>query len=88
MLCSIKQALECFPGLFYFLRSIHNLARDGSQFIVATHSPILLACPNADIYVLSPDGRLSLTSYRDTEPYCLTKMFLDDPERLLHYLLD
>lgn len=70
------------------LSLIHNLARDGSQFIVATHSPILLACPKADIYVLSPDGRLSLTSYRDTEPYCLTKMFLDDPERLLHYLLD
>lgn len=70
------------------LSLIHNLARDGSQFIVATHSPILLACPKADIYVLSPDVRLSLTSYRDTEPYCLTKMFLDDPERLLHYLLD
>ncbi|WP_417089949.1 AAA family ATPase, partial [Eubacterium maltosivorans] len=32
------------------LSLIHNLARDGSQFIVATHSPILLSCPDANIY--------------------------------------
>lgn len=69
------------------LSLIHKLARDGSQFIIATHSPILLACPDADIYVLSPDGPLVHTPYRETEPYQLTKMFLDDPERMLYYLL-
>ncbi|WP_195269071.1 AAA family ATPase [Eubacterium sp. 1001713B170207_170306_E7] len=70
------------------LSLIHNLAEGGSQFIIATHSPILLACPDADIHVLSPDGGLARTPYKETEPYLLTKMFLEDPERMLHYLLN
>lgn len=70
------------------LSLIHNLAQDGSQFIIATHSPILTACPNADIFTLSQEGSLTKTPYLETEAYQTTKMFLDNPERMLHYLLD
>lgn len=56
-----------------------------SQFIIATHSPILLAYPNATIY--SCDGKsLKQIEYTETEHYKVTKQFLDNPERYLHYL--
>ena len=57
----------------------------GSQFFIATHSPILLAYPEAEIFVL--DGRgLTPTRYEDTEPYQITKAFLDAPARMLREL--
>lgn len=69
------------------LALIYRLAQEGAQFIIATHSPLLLACPGADIYVL--DGRgLTLTDYRDTEHYNLTRHFLENPERMLRYVLE
>jgi predicted ATPase len=70
---------------FALLARIAELVRQGSQFIVATHSPILLAFPEADIFVLSEDG-IKLTPYEETEHYVLTKQFLDNPGRMLHYL--
>ena len=60
------------------------VARD-SQFIIATHSPILMAYPGARIYLLSEDG-ICRTAYRETEHYQLTRRFLEDPERMLRYL--
>lgn len=68
------------------LVSIDNLVKNASQLIIATHSPILLAYPQAEILVLSQNG-LTQTAYRDTEHYRLTKEFLNDPERMLFYLL-
>jgi predicted ATPase len=56
-----------------------------AQFIIATHSPILMAYPEANIYALGPDG-IERTTYRETEHYKLTRSFLEDPERYLHYL--
>jgi predicted ATPase len=67
------------------MRRMHDLVADGSQFIVATHSPILLGYPGARIYVLSEDG-VNETGYEETEQYELTRSFLDDRERFLHYL--
>jgi predicted ATPase len=61
------------------LRRMRGLVLQDSQFIVATHSPILLAYPNARILVLDAHGYRE-TPYTDTEPYRLTKAFLDDPE--------
>ena len=58
-----------------------------SQFIIATHSPILMAYPKAEILEFSESGITSV-DYRDTENYRLTKMILDDPDRMMHYLLD
>lgn len=68
------------------LARIHELAGLGSQFIIATHSPILMAYPGADIYVLMPAG-MQKTPYRQTEHYRLTRRFLEDPEGMLSILL-
>jgi len=67
------------------MRRMHDLVNDGSQFIVATHSPILLGFPGARIFVLSEDG-LHETNYEGTEPYQLTRSFLEDPQRFLQHL--
>ena len=67
--------------------SIHQLVREGSQFIIATHSPILLAYPGARIYLLDGTG-ISEVSYENTEHFTVTKNFLNDYERMVHYLLN
>lgn len=56
-----------------------------SQFIIATHSPILLAYPNATIYSCD-SGILTNIAYADTQHYQITKDFLDNPSRYLHHL--
>ena len=75
------------PGrLMTLLARIHELAENNSQFIIATHSPILMAYPGADVYELTEGIRL--VDYRETEHYQLTRRFLENPEKMLHYLLD
>lgn len=69
------------------LARIHELAKNDSQFIISTHSPILMAYPDADIYALDQGG-INLTRYEDTEHYQVTKQFLDCPSRMLKYLLE
>ncbi|MNW61500.1 hypothetical protein D3C74_395640 [compost metagenome] len=64
-----------------------QLVKQNSQFIIATHSPILLAYPGADIYVLSEEG-LTQTPYESTEHYLLTKAFLNNPQGILRELID
>ena len=66
---------------------IHELVEEDSQFIIATHSPILMAYPHAQIVVLSDDSA-EVTPYRETEHYNLTRSFLEAPEKMLRYLLD
>lgn len=72
---------------FALLVQINELVNQNSQFIIATHSPILLAYPDAEIYVLSDDG-IKLTAYEETEHYVLTKQFLDNPQRMMKYLFE
>lgn len=69
------------------LSQINTLAKQNSQFIISTHSPIILAYPDADIYVLSEEG-ITLTPYEETEHYFITKQFLDNPKRMLRYLFE
>ncbi|MGV7206733.1 AAA family ATPase [Oxalobacteraceae bacterium A2-2] len=69
------------------LARIQQLVRAGSQFIIATHSPILMAYPNARIYVCSERG-LRETDYYDTEHYLVTHDFIVNPQRTLDRLLD
>ena len=69
------------------LSRIHDLVMDDSQFIIATHSPILLAYPNATIYSFSVDGIKKL-DYYETEHYQVTGDFLIDPKRMLNRLLE
>lgn len=67
--------------------AIHDLAKNGAQFIVATHSPILLAYPNATIYQFSSTGFYEV-SYEDTEHYEVTKDFLNHYETIIHELMN
>jgi predicted ATPase len=69
------------------LAEMKRLVDEKSQFIIATHSPILLAYPNATIYQISVDG-LRQVEYRECENYKITKQFLGQPERMIHYLFD
>ncbi|WP_229008629.1 AAA family ATPase [Methylophilus sp. Leaf408] len=69
------------------LTRMHDLINDDSQFIIATHSPILMAYPDAWIYACSPSG-LTRTEYRDTEHYQITHDFIMHPERMLKVLLN
>lgn len=72
-------------GIMSLLVVIHDLAGKNSQFIISTHSPILMTYPNALIYELDEDKIRSVT-YRETEHYTITKRFLDDPEKMLEQL--
>lgn len=73
--------------LLTLLAEIQQLTEMDSQFIIATHSPILMAFPGADIMEFSADG-IRKVAYQETEHYRVTKQFLDDPQRMLHYLLN
>ena len=69
------------------LREIHLCAQAGAQFILVTHSPILLGLPGAAI--LSFDhGPLHPIAYEDTDSYQITSLFLSDRERILRSLLE
>ncbi|GAN00396.1 ABC transporter ATP-binding protein [alpha proteobacterium U9-1i] len=69
-----------------FLARMHELIGQRSQFIIATHSPIILAYPDATIYELSDNG-LSETAYEDLEHVQVTKNFLNRREIFLEALL-
>jgi predicted ATPase len=69
-----------------FLALLHDYCREGSQFVIATHSPIIMAYPEAWIYVLESNG-IRQVPYAETEHYRVTRAFLDKPERVLSILL-
>lgn len=66
---------------------IYKSVNIGSQFIIATHSPILLGMGKAQIYNFD-DTRVNLCDYEDTDSYIITSMFINDRKRLLNYLLE
>ncbi len=68
------------------LARLHDLVKDDSQFIIATHSPILLAYPDAWIYELTAQG-IARVAYQETEHYQVTRDFLMNPQRMLRVLL-
>ncbi|MGC4088072.1 MAG: AAA family ATPase [Polyangiaceae bacterium] len=67
------------------LSRIHQLVTSGSQFIISTHSPILLAYPGASIFLLDRSG-IQQVRYEDTEHYAVTRSFLQDPAGSLRRL--
>jgi len=69
------------------LAALDSLVKNHSQFIIATHSPILMAYPDAEIIVLTDDD-IRRTPYEETEHYTLTKQFLNNPQTMLRYLLE
>jgi predicted ATPase len=68
------------------LSRIHDLIEDSSQFLIATHSPILMAYPDALIYECGPEG-IRQVAYEETEHYEVTKSFLENPKRMLDILM-
>lgn len=64
------------------LLRMHDLVRQQSQFLIATHSPILLGYPGARILQLDEDG-IRRVDYEDTEHYVVTREFLNHRERML-----
>jgi predicted ATPase len=64
------------------LQRVRELVLQEFQFIIATHSPILLAYPNAKILLLDQNSYKPVR-YEDTEHYQLTRRFLNEPEEAL-----
>lgn len=69
------------------LMEIDRCARDGAQFIIATHSPILLGLPGAEILSFD-DGAIHPCDYEDTDSYQVMSAFINHREQLLKRLLD
>jgi predicted ATPase len=58
-----------------------------AQFVIATHSPLLLAFPGATVLSLD-GGAITEVDYRDTDHYRVTRDFLESPERFFRHLFD
>lgn len=70
------------------LAILHAMEKERkSQFIIATHSPILLAYPNADIFLLDENG-ITKVKYEETDHYQITKGFLDNPDYYFNILFE
>lgn len=82
------EAALSVPGCLALVARIHDLVRAGSQFVVATHSPVLLAVPGATILRIGDDGVISQVTFDEADPVALTRSFLTDPQRFLRHLLD
>lgn len=66
---------------------MQQLVNNNSQFIISTHSPILMTFPNAEILEITEDGIHSV-DYKDTEHFIITKRFMDAPEKMIESLLN
>lgn len=70
-----------------FLALMHDYCRGGAQFVIATHSPIIMAYPDARIYQLDGEG-IRAVPYEETEHYRVTRSFLADPRKMLDILME
>lgn len=73
--------------LMSLIIAINDLVENNSQFIIATHSPIVMAYPKAEILQFSDTG-IQQVLYKETEHYQITKQFIDRPEQMMKYLLN
>lgn len=81
------EAALSVSGALALLAIVTRAAAHGAQFVIATHSPVLLAIPGARIYELGPDG-VEARTYDDLEAVRLTRGFLAAPERYVRAALD
>lgn len=79
------EAALSVPGELALLAVVARAAAAGAQFVIATHSPILLACPDARVYELDDSG-VTTPEYDDLQAVSLTRGFLAAPERYLRTL--
>ncbi len=64
---------------------VEKVKKQGAQFIIATHSPIIMSTPQSSVYHFR-DNSISQIDYRETEHYKITKSFLENPEAFLKHL--
>ena len=74
-------------GQINLMVEMMRLVRDASQLIIATHSPMLMAFPDAVIYEISESG-IERVRFEETEHFKLFKTFLSNPDRFFRALLD
>ncbi|GAA0433125.1 MAG: AAA family ATPase [Bacillota bacterium] len=67
------------------LTRIHELVENGSQFIISTHSPILMAYPQSLLFELSDSG-IRETTLEETSHYAMMRQFFENKDRMLHHL--
>ncbi|MBD2872748.1 AAA family ATPase [Paenibacillus arenilitoris] len=79
-----EAALSPFRQMAMLAR-MNQLVRRNSQFIISTHSPILMAYPDALVYRLTPDG-IERTTLEETDHYILMKQFVNNRERMINEL--
>lgn len=72
--------------LMRLMYCMKELVNKNSQFIISTHSPILMTYPGAEVFEISEDGIKSV-DYKETEHFLVTKRFMDAPERIIEDLL-
>ena len=80
-----EAALSPLKQLSLIAFILEVLKKGNAQFIIATHSPILMGIPDATIYQIV-DGGMEAVNYRETDHYLITRRFLTDPESLLQHL--
>lgn len=69
------------------MAEIERYAKKGAQFFIVSHSPLLLALPDADIYQFDDRG-IHLCPYEETDSYQITKMFMENRTMMLKHLLE
>jgi predicted ATPase len=69
-----------------FLSLMHDYCQRGAQFVIATHSPIIIAYPDSCIYLLTTEG-MRTVPYLETEHYLVTRDFLKNPAKGLRRIL-
>ena len=80
-----EAALSPIKQLSLIALILEVLKNNHSQFIIATHSPILMGIPGARLYEIQEDG-MQQVEFRDTQHYQITKNFLDNPQAYLRHL--
>lgn len=68
------------------LSRMHQLVKEGSQFIISTHSPMIMAYPQSWIYQITDS--INRVSYKETEHYQVTKGFINNTENMLKILME
>lgn len=71
----------------HLIAAMDDLVKRNSQFIIATHSPVIMAYPNAEVKLFT-EKNIQTVDYKETEHFKIMKDVILNPERMMHYLLD
>lgn len=74
-------------GIMKLMSKIHTLSKQNSQFIISTHSPLLLLLPSSSVYQITQNN-IEKVNYTQTDHYVITRKFLENPALMLKNLLD